>query len=148
MNVFLVHHAEALGPHIDPQRPLSTVGRSQAEWLSIEAHRAGVAPALIWHSGKLRARQTAEAFLRVCNPVATFKMVRGLAPDDPLDWMCDAIAAEDQDVMVVGHMPHLPALASRLSGVTEMFPLHGIVWLERVGDRRYEERWRLAPALE
>jgi phosphohistidine phosphatase len=145
MNLFLVHHADALDPHVDPQRPLSTLGMGQATWLAAEAHAAGVAPALIWHSGKLRSRQTAEAFLRACNPFASFKMVRGLAPDDSLVWICDAIEAEDQDVMVVGHMPHLPALATRLSSVAEVFPLHGIVWLERVGARRYDERWRLAP---
>lgn len=147
MNVFLVHHAEAAPPHIDPQRPLTATGRAQAEALAAEARAAGVKPALIWHSGKLRARQTGEAFLLACNPFAAFKMVKGLAPDDPLGWISDAIEAEDQDVMVVGHMPHLPALAARLSGSGEMFPLHGFVWLERVAERAYLERRRWGPHL-
>lgn len=86
MNVFLVHHADAVG-HLDPQRPLSAVGRAQADWVAAEAHRKGVKPAVIWHSGKLRARQTGEAFLLACNPFATFKMVRGLSPDDPVAWI-------------------------------------------------------------
>ena len=148
MNVFLVHHADAVGPHLDPQRPLSAVGRAQADWVAAEAKRKGVKPAVIWHSGKLRARQTGEAFLLACNPFAAFKMVRGLSPDDPVAWILDAIEAEDQDVMVVGHRPHLPALAARLSGDGALFPLHGIIWLERIGAREYVERWRLAPGTE
>jgi phosphohistidine phosphatase SixA len=68
MNVFLVHHADALGPHVDPQRTLSRAGIRQADLLAAQAKARGVVPALIWHSGKLRSRQTAEAFLLACNP--------------------------------------------------------------------------------
>lgn len=142
MNVFLVHHADAVAPHVDPQRGLSPLGRTQAEWLAGEARSAGIAPALVWHSGKLRSRQTAEAFLRACNPFASFRMIRGLGPDDPLDWISDAIEAEDVDVLLVGHMPHISGLAARLGQSGDPMPLHGLVWLERVGARTYNERWR------
>jgi phosphohistidine phosphatase len=130
MNVYLVHHAEAVSPLVDASRPLTSRGRLQAEWLAKEAKNAGVHPAAIWHSGKLRARQTAEAFLVACNPFASFRMVRGLLPDDPVMWVADALELEDADVMVVGHMPHLPALAARLLPSSELFPLHGLVWME------------------
>lgn len=145
MHVFLVHHADAVGPHVDPQRPLSEMGHMQASALSRTAHDAGVKPSIIWHSGKLRTRQTGEAFLTACNPFAAFKMVRGLAPDDPVDWIADAIEAEDQDVMVVGHMPHLGVLAIRLAQSAGPFPLHGLICLERLGERHYVERWRAEP---
>lgn len=147
MNVYLVHHAEAVGPHVDASRPLSARGRAQAEWLAKEAKKAGVNPSAIWHSGKLRARQTAEAFLVACNPFASFRMVRGLGPDDPVAWVADALELEDMDVMVVGHMPHLPTLTSRLVLSAELFPLHGLVWLERTLERSYVEKLRLQPAL-
>ena len=79
-----VHHADAVGPDVDPQRPLSpTLGRTQAAALAERVKAAGFKPASIWHSGKLRARQTAESFLQACNPFAEFRMVRGLRPDDP-----------------------------------------------------------------
>ena len=89
MRVYLVHHADAVGPDVDPQRPLSALGRTQAAALADRVRGAGFAPASIWHSGKLRARQTAEYFLQTCNPFAEFRMVRGLRPDDPPDWMRD-----------------------------------------------------------
>lgn len=144
MTVFLVHHADAVGPDVDSQRPLSERGREHATNLSREARRLGIAPAAIWHSGKLRARQTGEAFLLECCPFATFRMVRGLAPGDGVEWIADAIEAEDNDVMVVGHMPHLPELARRLSPEGDPFPLHGLVGFERIGERRYVECVRVA----
>jgi phosphohistidine phosphatase len=144
MRVHLVHHADALGPAVDPQRPLSSHGLEQAERLAAAAHDAGIKPDAIWHSGKLRARQTAEAFLRRCNPFAEFRMVRGLRSEDPPDWIRDMLAGEDRDVLVAGHMPHIAQLSLRL-GATDVIPLHGIVSFERVGERRYEERWRAQP---
>lgn len=141
MNVFLVHHAEAVGPVLDPQRPLSRAGLAHADGLAAVARDAGVTPSEVWHSGKLRARQTAEAYWRACNPFAAFRMVRGLRPEDPAAWMRDELRVVPQDVMLVGHMPHLPDLLYQLTG-NDMFPVHGIVWLERRGDGTFVEKWR------
>jgi phosphohistidine phosphatase len=147
VTVYLVHHAEALGPNLDPQRPLSTRGVKQAEWLAGFAREKGARPAIIWHSGKLRARQTADAFWRACNPLAEVRLVRGLRPEDPPEWMRDALEAEELDVLLVGHMPQLPELAELLAG-SRGFPAHGMVALERTGPRVYAERWRAEPPLE
>jgi phosphohistidine phosphatase len=143
--VVLVHHADAVGPHVDPQRPLSQRGIAQAERLAVGAKAGGIAPAVIWHSGKLRARQTAERFLRACNPLADFRMVRGLRPEDPPDVIRDALAAEERDVLLVSHMPLLPTLLEALVGRTSPFPLNGLVVLERKRENDYEERWRAGP---
>jgi len=144
----LVHHAEAVGPEVDPERPLSVRGHAQASWLSQRAKDAGLRPGVIWHSGKLRARQTADAFFRACNPAAEMRMVRGLRPDDPPDWMRDALAAEEREVLVVSHMPLLPALLRRLVPSAGDFPVNGLVAIERTGDREWVERWRIAPPRE
>jgi len=144
--LYLVHHAEAVGPDIDPQRPLSPAGRAHADRLAKDAASRAVAPAAIWHSGKLRARQTSEAFLRACNPFAELTATRGLQPDDPPEWLRDLLDDETRDVMVVGHMPHLPRSLTLLTTGGESplidFPLHGMVALERAGET-WEERWRL-----
>lgn len=137
MRAFLVHHADAVGPAVDPQRPLSELGQRQASELAGLAAGLGVAPAAIWHSGKLRARQTAEAFLRACAPFAEFRMVRGLLPDDPPEWMRDGLVAEDRDVLLVGHMPNIAGLVSLLSEGTVMMPLHGALGFERTAGRSW-----------
>ena len=64
-------------------QPLSLTGRAWADRAALDAAGRGAHPAAIWHSGKLRARQTAEAFWRACNPLATFSAERGLQPGDP-----------------------------------------------------------------
>lgn len=134
MRVLLVHHADAVGPAVDPQRPLSELGRRQAEGLADRAKAEGFAPAAIWHSGKLRSRQTAEAFLRACAPFAEFRMIRGLRPDDPAEWLRDELAAEERDVLLAGHMPHIGRLAALLSGGAATVPLNGYVGFERQAD--------------
>jgi phosphohistidine phosphatase len=130
MRLMLVHHADAVGPDVDPQRPLSALGLEQARRLADQAATTGFVPAAIWHSGKLRARQTAEAFLRL-SPFAQFKMINGIRPDDPPDLLLDALAHETRDILVASHMPYLPALLARLSPASGTFPLHGFVLLER-----------------
>ncbi len=141
--LYLVHHAQAVGPGIDAQRPLSAIGLAHADWLADQAAAAGVKPAAIWHSGKLRARQTAEAFLRRCSPFASFVMVRGLRPEDSPGGLREVIAAEPGDLMLVSHMPLLPALAHMLCPAIGDFPLHGLIALERGHDGVYAERLRL-----
>jgi phosphohistidine phosphatase len=145
--ILLVHHADALGAHVDAQRPLSAHGLAQAERLAEHARAHGFVPAAIWHSGKLRGRQTGEAFLRRCNPFAEFKMVRGLQSEDPADWMRDDLLAESRDVLLVGHMPHIADLSRLMSrGTAGSFPLNGAIAFERRGeDRMWKEAWRAMP---
>jgi phosphohistidine phosphatase len=141
MTVCLVHHADAVSPTIDTRRPLSRLGVAQAEWLAARARDHGIKPDVIWHSGKLRARETAEIFLRACNPFAAFTMERGLRPDDAAPWMRDVLRGESRHVLLVGHMPHLPELLRELTG-TATFPSHGLVWLERQAAGGFVEIWR------
>jgi phosphohistidine phosphatase len=143
MRVFLVHHADAVGPAEDPLRPLSELGHLQAQRLAEQARDAGCAPAAIWHSGKLRSRQTAEAFLRLCSPFAEFRMVRGLRPDDPPEWIRDELTAETRDVLLVGHMPNIARLAHLLAPGGS-FPLHGLVALDRTESGAWQALRRIA----
>jgi phosphohistidine phosphatase len=148
--IFLVHHADAVPPTVDAQRPLSPYGWRAAEQLAASAAARGVLPATIWHSGKLRAKQTAEIFWRACNPLAELTAVRGLQPGDPAEWMRDRLLGETRDVMVVGHMPHLPSLLELMRGggaqAASSFPLHGMVALDLDGVR-WVEAWRMESAL-
>ena len=132
-----MHHGDAVGPEIDPQRPLSSRGLEAVDalvdrFLAECAKNPGIgpgAPEAIWHSGKLRARQTAEAFLRA-SPFAEFKAVRGLRPDDPPEIIVETIAHETRDIALVSHMPLLPAIRARLTGGQPAFPQHGLVLLD------------------
>jgi phosphohistidine phosphatase len=138
MTIVLVHHAAAESPSVDAHRPLTAAGHAHAAALAARLHDAGVRPAAIWHSGKLRARQTADAFLRL-SPFAEFRMVRGLRPDDPAVVIRHELAADTRDILVVGHMPGISDLARALDPATPGVPLHGFVTLERQPDGTWRE---------
>jgi phosphohistidine phosphatase len=146
MFLYLVHHGDAVGPDVDPQRPLSNIGRANVDRLATLAAKRGAHPAVVWHSGKLRAKQTAEAFWRACNALAEFAATRDLQPDDPPQWMRGRLIGETRDILIAGHFPHLPRLLALLKGDERGldFPQHGVVALvsNDEGDA-WTETWRL-----
>jgi phosphohistidine phosphatase len=169
MLLYLVHHGDALGPEVDPRRPLSTDGRRAVERLAADAAARGARPDVVWHSGKLRSRQTAEIFWRACNALGTFAATRDLQPTDPPAIMRDRLRYEARDLMLVGHFPHLPQLLMLLERLSDGpdaasageidlknapslkhgpgdFPAHGIVALRTDDDgATWREVWRVSP---
>lgn len=150
MHVYLVHHGHAVDPAEDASRPLSALGRDQVRALAALAASRGVRPAHVWHSGKLRARQTAEAFWRACNALAPCTAVRDLQPADPPDRIRDRLCGEPEDILIAGHFPHLPRLLALLVGGGELsaagFPPHGLVALVTDDDgATWREAWRAEP---
>jgi phosphohistidine phosphatase len=147
LHLYLVHHGDAVGLEVDARRPLSTRGRAAVERLADEAAQRGAKPDVVWHSGKLRAKQTAEAFWRACNALAELSATRDLQPDDPPAWLRDRLRDESRDVLIAGHFPHLPRLLALLVNGREeprtSFPVHGIVAVETSDGETWVERWRL-----
>ena len=147
MFLYLVHHGDAVGPDVDPRRPLSQEGRADVERIAAKAAGLGASPAVVWHSGKLRAKQTAEIFWRACNALADLSATRDLQPDGPPQWMRDRLRGETRDILIAGHFPYLPRLLALLvtggeAGV--LFPEHGIVALETLDEgATWREVWRI-----
>jgi phosphohistidine phosphatase len=148
LQLFLVHHGEAVGPDLDTRRPLSVRGDMEVARLAAKAAALGARPQIVWHSGKLRARQTAEAFWRACNALAEFSSTRDLQPEDQPAWIRDRLRLESRDVLIAGHFPHLPRLLTLLLEGPEQsvvpFPKHGVVALESADEgNTWKELWRL-----
>ena len=97
----------------------------------------------MWHSGKLRARQTALTFWRACNALAEFSATPDLQPTDPPSRMRDRLRGESRDLLIAGHFPHLPRLLSLLVNAAVSFPQHGVVALETTDEgETWKEIWR------
>ena len=146
MFVYLVHHGDAVGPDIDHRRPLSTAGQVHVERIAAEAAARGANPGIVWHSGKLRAKQTAEAFWRACNPLAELSATRDLQPDDPPQWIAERLRDETRDILIAGHFPHLPRVFALLTASPDerAFPLHGVVALSSDDQgATWREAWRV-----
>jgi phosphohistidine phosphatase len=144
--IYLVHHGDAVGPDIDPRRPLSPAGQTHVERIAAAAAGRGAKPTVVWHSGKLRAKQTAEAFWRACNPLAELSATKDLQPDDPPQWIADRIRGETRDTLIAGHFPHLPRVLLLLTSAhdEQAFPPHGVVALSSDDQGvTWKEVWRV-----
>jgi phosphohistidine phosphatase len=112
MDLYLVRHGVARSKEEDPDRPLTSDGRTDVDRIAQHAALMNIRPERIWHSGKLRAAQTAEIMTRVLGPRQGMGVMEGLAPGDDPSRAGMAVAAIGVSAMLVGHLPHLSRLAS------------------------------------
>ncbi len=151
MNLYLVQHSEAKSKEEDPQRPLSEKGLDNITKISnfISKH-IKIDVKAIMHSGKLRAQQTAEILSKHLNPSDGIKIVDGLEPlTTPSIWV-ERLASSKDDILLVGHLPHLSKLASSLICQNENktiinFKNAGIVCLNRDESGNWSLFWALIP---
>lgn len=114
MNLYLVQHAESRPEEQDPDRSLTDRGGEEIRSVAAFAGEAGVRVELIRHSGKTRARQSAEDLSASLSPDKGIAEADGLRPlDEPSIW-AERLALTNDDTMLVGHLPHLSRLAGLL----------------------------------
>ena len=114
MQVFLVQHGEAKPETEDPARPLSDRGREEVQQVARRAAALRLQVTAIYHSGKLRARETAEIFAAALAPPHGVHGMDGLTPADAPGKAGGEIESANEPLMLVGHLPHLRRLASLL----------------------------------
>ena len=138
MRLYLVQHGEAKTVEQDPERPLTEQGVVDVRRVAgLLAGGGDMNVGRIHHSGKTRARQTAEIWGGVLG--VAVEEADGLAPlDDPVVW-AGRVGGVEEDVMLVGHMPHLGKLVGLLvAGDAEQavvaFRPGAVVGLERGPD--------------
>jgi phosphohistidine phosphatase len=151
MKLYLVQHAEAKSKAEDPSRPLSENGsKTIIEVAKHAAQHLRIQVAEIVHSGKLRAKQTAEVLAEHLKPTKGLTPSKDLEPlADPEVWMKN-LAETQKDTMLVGHLPHLSKLSSLLLTGNEdkeiiWFKMGGMVCLERDESSHWTTRWIITP---
>lgn len=113
--LYLVRHAHAIDAEEDATRPLSPRGEQQVRALAAFFRTADAfQPQEIWHSSLTRARQTAELLARGLKVAAPVTLMPELEPEADPRAVARRIKATSRSVAVVGHEPHLSALASLL----------------------------------
>ena len=115
MYLFLAQHGEAEPEEVDPERPLSDNGvvsvRRVAEFV---AENTDIKVKAIYHSGKKRALQTAELFAEMLKPSKGVVLGKELNPLSlPWGWV-ERLAKIEENIMIVGHLPHLNKLSALL----------------------------------
>ena len=150
MRVYLVQHGEAKREEEDPARPLTEEGRREVEDVARFLAELGVRVDRILHSGKLRAAQTADILGGHLKPVKGVEKADGLEPlADPEIW-AKRLEEADEELMLVGHLPHLARLVSLLtvgkSDVEVMrFRYGAVACLEKTEKGRWSILWIVRP---
>ena len=152
MRLYLVQHGKALSKEENPERPLSPEGIAEVDAVArMLTHHPPEIPE-IWHSGKARAQQTAERLSPIVATRGEVVQRDGLAPNDDVKPIADAVATRDADLMIVGHLPFLSHLAARLLAGHEdaaviAFRNAGVVCLERNEIGAWQVIWIVVPEL-
>jgi len=150
MKLYLVQHGEAVPKESNPDRPLTERGMADVQRLAVYLSERNVTASRAVHSGKTRARQTAEAVAAVIAPRASVEAVEGLEPTASAELMATRLVEWTRDTVVVGHQPFLGRLASRLlcggeNGFSVAFVPGSAVCLERDADGAWHLNWMLRP---
>ncbi|HXY51012.1 MAG TPA: phosphohistidine phosphatase SixA [Terriglobales bacterium] len=152
MQLYLVQHGAAKSEAEDPQRSLTTEGTKTVERMAQYLSSLKLHVVRIEHSGKERARQTAEIMAAHLHPGEGPRQIAGLAPNDDLGPMRERLQNESGSLMIVGHLPYLSRLLSVLLGAQQdrtlvVFQMGGVVHLDRDDSGEWHLRWILAPEL-
>ena len=152
MKLYLAQHGDSVPEAVDPERPLSERGHDDVERLAQFLALGGMRVPRVCHSGKLRARQTAELLAARVGSADAIEAVSGLNPNDPIEPVADRINTWTDDTLLVGHLPFMARLLAYLvSGDSgrqvALFRPGTITCLERDAEGRWALAWMLRPEL-
>lgn len=146
--LYFAQHGQAVDKAENPERPLSAIGISETLAIAKQLHAASTPISQIFHSGKLRAAQTADIFAETLG-ITMCSATEHLSPNDPIDLLISNLIIDD--ALYIGHLPHLDKLTSYLVTGKEntnvlQFQNSAVVCLEK-SDDRYAVQWYITQTL-
>lgn len=114
MRLYLVQHGDAVSKGEDPKRRLSKRGEDDIKRLAAWLVAYDITLSRIWHSGKVRARQTAELLEPVLESGGQTRATDGLGPNDPPEAFLKRLQNIDEDTLIASHLPFVARLLSQL----------------------------------
>jgi len=152
MHAYLVQHGKAKSAEEDPNRGLSDEGREEVARMGEFLHGLCITVSLVHHSGKARAEQTAHILANCIRTSAGPCHAEGLNPNDDPAEVANFLNIYTDDILVVGHLPHLERLTSLLlTGTPDRRPVQyrnaGVVCLEKERSGTWSVAWVIGPDL-
>ena len=146
--IYFAQHGLAVDKCDDPDRPLSEAGIQQTQSITDRLCISNAPVSKIFHSGKLRAAQTAEIFASTLG-VSTLSIAGQLSPNDDVTLLANNL--NEDNALYVGHLPHLEKLVSFLVTGNEehkiiKFQNSAVACLMK-NDSHYQIKWFLTPEL-
>src|SRR5438128_656836 len=152
MHAYLVQHGKAKSAEEDPNRGLSDEGRAEVMRVAEFLAELRITVNLIQHSGKARAEETAHLLAATIRCTTGPCRSEGLNPDDDPSVTANFLNVYTDDILIVGHLPHLERLTSLLlTGSLDRRPVQfrngGVVRLEKEHKGRWSLVWAIVPEL-
>ena len=143
MDAYLIRHGDAVAEMDNPKRPLSTKGRRDVQRTAHLALARNIQISAIYHSGILRAFETAQIFAEILAPPLGLHLHAGLLPEDDPAIVKAELDLMNHPIALVGHLPHLNRLAALLTSgdpnraVVEFLPAM------MIGFERQDYQWKV-----
>jgi len=152
MKLYIVQHGEATAKDINPERPLTDKGHNDIKNISQFLKQSDIQLDQVIHSGKLRAKETSEYFVKMLTNPSSSVVNDNINPNDSLEPLADEIQTWESDTLIVGHLPYLAKLVSYLTTGNDAylnisFQPGSIVCLERNGELKWQINWMIRPEL-
>jgi len=147
--IFLAQHAIAIDKTVDSERPISAEGIKQTQLVARQLLTSSMAISAVFHSGKLRAQQTAEIFadtLQINNLIE----IGFLSPNESIALFIQNLTTDK--ALYIGHLPHLEKLTSKLvcgdenAGIVN-FQNSSVLCLQNNNEHHWQIQWYATPAL-
>ncbi len=152
MRVYLVQHGKAKTAEEDSNRGLTDEGRAEVTQIAEFLAGQRITVSLIEHSGKTRAEETAHILATIMRCTSGPCHTTGLDPSDDPVVTANFLKVYTDEVVIVGHLPHLERLTSLLlTGSLDNRPVKfanaGVVCLEKEQNGRWTLVWAVVPEL-
>lgn len=146
MSVYFIQHGLSLSKDENPLKPLSNEGKKQTKSVAKRSKKMGIKVESIYHSGKERAKETAQILSGFLSDGA-IEEISSMNPNDDVIEFCKNI--KEDNVIYVGHLPHLnKALSYLLTGDEDNNIIEvrnsGIICLDKKEDK-YVLKWYIIP---
>lgn len=148
MAIYFIQHGVCLDKSIDPKKPLSELGKKETNQVSEFLKKNRIKIQKVYHSGKLRAKETAQILSNHLSDGNIYEKSNMLPNDNVISFCKDKL---EDNCIYVGHLPHLDKATSYLvcqNEDSEVIKLKnsGIVSIE-VRDCKYKIKWYILPNL-
>ena len=151
MKLYLMQHGQAEPKEVNADRPLSEQGNREVQAMAEFLQRANILPEKIFHSGKLRAQQTAEILGRQLS-IDALDVIQGINPNDDVNSFAEEVDNLEHDTCLVGHLPFMARLVSCLmnvdieTGLVDFMPA-SVICMERSQEELWVINWMVRPDL-
>ncbi len=150
MKLYLMRHGEAEGVYEGEGPSLSSRGESEVSRIGEALSSKKIRLDHIYHSGKLRARQTAEIVGSKFSADIPISKKEGLKPNDPAPVFAKDLNDVSGNILVVGHLPFVSKLTSYLLADTESelmfsFGTASVAFLEYAHSFGWNLHWLIEP---